>query len=121
ANAALRQGKLQGWSGTFRERLAQQDRNATFADICARGTQGFAVEDYFYFGFHRLPEVTAPLFQHEVQCGVETARRVQSADGFLQNEICSHAKGFLRRSAFAVQDRESDRALVARSVPQALQ
>ena len=65
---------------------------------------------------HRLAEVAAALFEHEVERGMKTSGRIEPADRLLQNEIGAHAEGFLRGSSLAVQDSESHRILVAGSI-----
>src|SRR5579872_4957121 len=101
--------------------LAQHERDAAFADVRTGRMQGLVFEDELHIYLHRLAEVAAPLLQHEVQRGMEAARRIQTADRLLQNEIRAHAKCILRGCTLPIQYCERHRILIAGSISETLQ
>ena len=99
----------------------QHERHAALADIRAGAFYFLVAQHNLDQHLHRLAEVAAPLALHETQRRVKAARRIQSADGLLQNEVHAHAEGLLRGRFLAVQNRKRYGVLVARRGSQALQ
>ena len=83
--------------------------------------QSLVFEDELHVHLHRLAEVATPLLQHKIQRGMEAARRIQTADRLLQDEICAHAKCILGRRMLAVQYCKRYRILIAGSISHTLQ
>ena len=120
-DGAAGQRKFETRRGAFRERFVQDEGDAAFADVGAGRVEDLVVEADFHLHLDGLAEVAAALLQHEVQRGMKTARGIECADGFLQDEVSAHSEGFLRGGSMAVQDGEGDGVLVAGSVAESLQ
>src|ERR1700733_2989532 len=76
----FRQSELQPWLCSLGQSVAQHQSNSAFADVGSGCAHRLISEQYIHQHFDWLPEIAAPLPDHEIQRRMKTPRGVENAD-----------------------------------------